>query len=124
MREKGFTAIELLLVLVMIAILASIVAPVVTRSIDRAKESTLKENLFILRKTLDDYYADKGRYPATLEELVKAHYLRQIPADPMTESNTSWVTVMSEASGEQPGIIEVRSGSKLKSSEGVPYEQW
>lgn len=126
MRAPGFTLMELLLVLALIALLASLVTPVVTGSVHRAKESTLKENLFTMRKALDDYYADNGGYPAALELLVQKRYLRKIPTDPVTERRDSWALVRADDDGQGKGggIIDVRSGSEEKDANGVPYKEW
>ena len=120
----GFTLVELLVVLTLIAILASLVAPVVSGSIVRAKEATLKENLFILRKAIDDYYADQGDYPATLQQLVEKRYIRKPPVDPLTDRSDSWIEVRAEEDGKPGGVIDVRSGSEEKSSDGVAYRDW
>jgi len=120
----GFTLVELLVVLTLIAILASLVAPVVSSSIVRAKEATLKENLFILRKAIDDYYADQGDYPTSLQQLVEKRYIRKPPVDPLTDRSDSWVEVHAEDDGKQGGVIDVRSGSEEKSSDGVAYRDW
>lgn len=126
MRARGFTLMELLLVLALIALLASLVTPVVTGSVHRARESTLKENLFTMRKALDDYYADNGGYPAELELLVQKRYLRKIPTDPVTERRDSWVLVRTDddSQGKGGGIIDVRSGSGEKDGSGVAYTDW
>lgn len=122
--QTGFSLMELLVVLVLIALLASIVTPVVTNSIERAKESTLKENLFVMRKAIDDYYADRGAYPAGLETLVEENYLRRIPKDPITEKK-QWALIHVEGEhGGQSGIIDVRSESDKTSREGIPYNEW
>lgn len=124
-RVTGFTLIELLLVLFMIALLASIVAPVVTGSINRARESALKEDLQTLRKAIDDYYGDSGKYPPDLEELVTKRYLRKIPADPLTERADSWVLVRDDRAVRGPaGVIDVHSSSDEKGSDGAPYSAW
>lgn len=123
-RRGGFTLIELLLVLLLIALLASLAAPVVTGSIHRAREATLKENLFVLRKAIDDYYADAGAYPAELDVLVEKRYIRRIPVDPVTEHRDSWFLVRAEDARGQSGIVDVRSGSEEKDGNGVPYKEW
>lgn len=124
--RNGFTFIELMLVLVLIALLVSIVAPVVSRSIDRAKESTLKEDLYVLRKSIDDYYADNGGYPLSLELLVEKRYIRHIPVDPITDSKTTWQLQRADASGgaDQGGIADIHSGSELRASDGSFYKDW
>lgn len=123
-RARGFTLVELLLVLALVALLASLVAPVVTGSVYRAKEATLKENLYILRKAIDDYYADAGNYPMELEALVEKRYIRKIPTDPVTGRRDSWVLVRTEDTRGKSGIIDVRSGSEEKDSAGVAYMEW
>lgn len=126
MRARGFTLVELLLVMVIVAMLASLVAPVVTGGIVRARESTLKEDLYAMRKALDDFYADHGRYPSELDELVEKRYLRRVPLDPVTERRDSWMLVHAEndRTGKPPGIIDVRSGSEEKASDGSEYREW
>jgi general secretion pathway protein G len=125
-RSRGFTLIELLMVLLLVALLASLVAPVVTGGIQRARESTLKADLYALRKALDDYYADTGAYPAELEELVKKRYLRRIPADPVTEKRDTWVMVRTEddRAGKSNGILDIRSGSPERASDGSYFKDW
>jgi len=122
---RGFTLMELLVVLTLVAVLASLVAPVVSSSILRAKEATLKENLFIMRKAIDDYYADQGDYPGSLQQLVEKRYIRKLPVDPVTDRSDSWVEVRAEEDGgKQGGIIDVRSGSEEKSGDGAVYRDW
>jgi len=118
--------IELLLVLLLVALLASLVAPVVTQGISRARESTLKEDLYQLRKAIDDYYADTGKYPAELEELVNKRYLRRIPVDPITGKRDTWATVRDDESksGGTAGIIDVRSGSDETAADGSAFKDW
>jgi general secretion pathway protein G len=130
MRSRGFTMIELLLVLALIALLASIAVPVVTGSVLRAKESTLKESLYTLRKAIDDYYADTNSYPSDLETLAQKRYIRKLPKDPITDQRDSWILVRAEddkgqGQGQgQGGIIDVHSGSEINSSDGTPYKEW
>ena len=118
----GFSLVELLLVLFVIALLASIVAPVVTGKIQYAREVTLKEDLHVLRKALDDYFADTGRYPETLAQLADKRYIRKIPIDPMTDRANTWVEIRGE--GQNGGVVDVRSGSDEKSADGVAYRDW
>jgi len=124
LRRRGFTLIELLLVLLVVALLASLVTPVVTGGVQRARESTLKEDLYALRKAIDDYYADNGNYPPELEELVKKRYLRRIPTDPVTEKRDTWLLVRSEEDKSGKGIVDVRSGSQDKASDGSYFKDW
>lgn len=123
MRHRGFTLIELLLVLTIVALLASLVAPTLTRSIHRAKESALKEDLYVMRKALDDYYADHGRYPQELALLEEKRYLRRIPDDPLTGRADTWRLVR-EDKDREPGIIDVRSGSTESDKDGNAYGEW
>ncbi len=118
-RKAGFTLIEILIVLLLISILASIVTPSVTKSIARAKDATLKQDLFIMRKAIDEYYADMGGYPPSLEVLVEKRYIRSIPKDPITESKTSWEFVTSDN-----GIIDIKSGAKGKDRNDVSYGEF
>jgi general secretion pathway protein G len=122
--RTGFTLMEMLLVLLLVALLASLVAPVVTSGIQRARESTLKEDLYALRKAIDDYYADLGAYPPELDELVKRRYLRRIPPDPLTEKRETWVLVRAEDEKGKPGIVDVRSGSEERASDGSYFKDW
>lgn len=121
--SRGFSLVELLLVLFVVALLASLVAPVVTSSIHRARESTLKEDLHVLRKAIDDFYTDTGRYPESLAQLAEKRYVRKIPIDPMTEQANTWVEVRGEGQNAG-GVVDVRSGSEEKSIDGVAYRDW
>jgi len=127
-RRFGFTLIELMIVMAITAVLMAIAVPIYTRSIQRAKESVLKNNLFSLRTVIDEYTYDKQKAPQTLQDLVSDGYLRQVPMDPITGSNDSWKLIMEDATNtanqSQPGIFDVRSGSDLTSLEGTPYSEW
>ena len=122
MRARGFTLVELLVVLLLVALLASLVTPVVMQSISRAKESTLKEDLFVMRKAIDDYYADKGGYPDDLDTLATERYIRRVPVDPITEAR-DWVLVQSD-DPEQTGIVDVNSAADARASDGSRYNEW
>lgn len=119
-REKGFTLVELLVVLAVVVLLAGLAAPAVHTSIKKAEESVLKKNLQVLRKALDDYYADRGRYPAVIEELAEKKYIRKIPEDPVTGSVSTWILLESP----EGGIYDIRSGAYEKSMEGDDYYDW
>jgi len=127
-RRFGFTLIELMIVMAVIAVLMSVALPIYTRSIQRSKESVLKNNLFTLRTVIDEYTYDKQKAPQTLQDLVSDGYLRQVPMDPITGSNESWKLIMEDQSNTvnqtQPGIFDIRSGSELTSLEGTPYSEW
>jgi general secretion pathway protein G len=126
-RGAGFTLIELITVITMIGILAAIALPQYKIAIMQSKEAVLHENLFRLRDVIDQYYVDKGKYPASLEALVEDGYLRKIPEDPIT-GTSDWVTVPAEEGteqpGEEPGIFDVKSASTDASISGTPYAEW
>lgn len=121
--QDGFTLIELLVVLAIVALLLSIAAPRYFNSISQAEESVLRENLHLIREALDRYYADKGRYPDTPEQLVEARYLRAVPMDPITQSANSWVLVP-PSDPAQGGVYNVRSGAIGVGSDRTPYSEW
>lgn len=127
-RRFGFTFIELVIVMAIIAILMAVALPIYTRSIIRSKESVLKNNLFTLRTVIDEYTYDKQKAPQTLDDLVTDGYLRQVPVDPITGTADSWKLIMEDASNTvnqtQPGIFDVRSGAEGTSLEGTPYSDW
>ena len=118
--RNGFTLIELLVVFAIIATLLSLVAPRYFQSIDRAKEAALEQNLVTLRQALDQYQDDTGKYPNTLEDLVKAKYLRKVPTDPVTESAQTWVLI-APPDANRGGIVNVKSGAAGNSASGRPY---
>lgn len=119
-QRRGFTLIELLVVMTVVALLLTLAAPRYFSSLERSKEVALKENLRVMRSTLDKFYSDRGRYPESLEELVAQKYLKAVPVDPLTESAGSWIGVPS-AQSEIPGIADVRSAAVGATVEGVPY---
>jgi general secretion pathway protein G len=118
----------MMIVMTIITIIVSIAVPLYQKSLLRAKESVLKQNLFTLRTMIDEYTYDKQKAPQTLQELVNEGYLRQVPLDPMTGSNNTWRTIMEESgsgtSQTEPGIFDVRSGADKTSLEGTPYTDW
>ena len=127
-RDRGFTLIELMIVISMILILVSISIPAYNQSILRAKESVLKQDLFQLRSLISQYTLDKQKAPQSLDDLVQAGYIKQIPLDPMTGTNSSW-TVDQEDSlmsvdQQDPGISDVHSGATQTSSDGTAYSTW
>lgn len=122
-RAAGFTILELMVVLAIIGTLLSLAAPRYFRSIEKTKESVLRENLGALRSTLDRYYADLGVYPQSLDDLVEKRYLRHLPEDPMTGSATTWVVVAC-VDKEKGVVADVRSGAPGKSMDGSAYKEW
>jgi len=124
MRRNGFTLLELLFVLTIVALLAGIAVPMFGSSIDRARESALKEDLRAFRKAIDDYYADAGKYPDEISALIQKRYLRSIPPDPITDKRDSWIYVREESERGQGGIIDVRIDSDQSGSDGRPYREW
>lgn len=122
-RGLGFTLIELLVVLSIVALLLTIVTPRYMGSIDHAKEVALKENLKVMRLSIDRFHGDKGRYPESLVELVEAHYLRAVPPDPITDSATTWVVVPVD-DPEYEGIADVSSGAQGVAKDGSAFAEW
>ncbi len=120
-NKRGFTLVELLVVLSIIALLLSIAAPRYFQHIERSKEAVLRENLATLRDALDQYNADKGRWPDSLEALAQEHYLRAVPTDPLTERNDTWTT---EPGEEGSGVRDVKSGAEGEDANGKPYADW
>ena len=126
--NRGFTLIELIIVMVLITILAGIGLALYTNSVTRAKEANLTENLYQMRKAIDEYYADKNRWPADLQTLASENYIRMVPKDPFTESADTWVTEYGEPDPSNPqssgGISDVRSGSDGTALNGSRYSDW
>ena len=127
-RLRGFTFVELMVVITIIVVLITMAIPIYQRSIIRAKESVLSNNLFTMRTVIDNFTYDKQKAPQSLQELVSEGYLRDVPTDPMTGSNQSWKVIMEDATQsvnqDQPGIFDVRSGSDKVGLNGTPYAEW
>ena len=123
MVKKGFTLVELLIVLAIVAVLLTIAVPRYYASLDRSKEAVLKENLYQLRDAIDKYYADKGKYPQSLESLATDKYLRKVPLDPITESASTWL-VVSPDDPQKGGVFDVRSGAPGKALDGSEFSTW
>jgi len=119
--EKGFTLVELMIVVSIVGILATIAVPSYHSSLVKAKETVLRQDLFTLRELLDHHRADQGKYPPSLDGLVTAGYLRAIPTDPFTNSSRSWQEIGEPTEG---GIFDVYSGSDLVGTNGTPYNKW
>jgi general secretion pathway protein G len=129
-RRGGFTLIELIIVFTLIAILVGLGLPQFKNSTKSAREVVLKEDLFQFRKLIDQFFVDKTKYPPSLQALVDEGYLRAIPVDPITKSDTTWVEVREQLTAEnltpgfEPGVIDIRSGSEAKSLDGTAYNTW
>ena len=125
---RAYTLIEIVIVLTIISILVSIAVPVYQRTVQRSRESVLRNNLFSMRQVIDEYSYDKKKAPKNLDDLVSAGYLRKIPTDPITGSNRSWRVIQEDAvtsvDQAEPGIDDVRSGSDKTSLEGTKYSEW
>ncbi len=119
-REAGFTMAELLVVLLIVGLLAAIAVPNVTGTIERARETALRENLQVMRRALDDYFADTATYPTSLQVLVDSRYLRFVPEDPIAGEESGWATEMNDAGG----IVEVRSTSDSRATDDTRYSEW
>lgn len=126
-KQRGFTLVELMIVMSIIVILLGIAIPNYRRSIVRARESVLKDDLFTMRSVIDQYTLDKQKAPQSLDDLVSAGYLKSIPRDPMT-NNTEWQVQQEDSlmavDQQEPGIVDVHSTSNSTSSEGTPYSSW
>ena len=126
--ERGFTMVELLVVVSIIVILATMGMTQYRTSVIYSRESVLKEDLFRLRDAIDQYYADKGQYPSTLDALVSDGYVRKIPEDPFTESESTWQSVPAEPDPNnpvaEPGVYDVKSGSDATALDGTRYAEW
>lgn len=127
-RNRGYTIIELLIVMSIIGILASIAVPNYQWGLIKAREAVLRENLYSMRSTIDQFFADQGKFPDSIQEMVDKKYLRELPKDPFTKSRDSWVIVSPPSStdgGEIKGsVYDIHSGSNLLGSDGTPYNEW
>lgn len=126
--QRGFTLIELMVVMAIISVLLAIAIPIYEKSLVRARESVLRNNLFTIRTMIDEYTVDKEAAPQSLQDLVSEGYLRQVPQDPITNSDQTWRITMEDTpvggSTSAPGIFDVHSGSDKTSLEGTPYSEW
>jgi general secretion pathway protein G len=126
--DRGFTLIELIVVATILVVLATIGLVQYKNGVVRAREGVLKTDLFNMRDAIDQYYADKGQWPGTLDELVSAGYLRRVPDDPFTSANSTWQTIQSEPDASNPtaapGVYDVKSGSDATALDGSKYADW
>lgn len=124
----GFTLVELLIVMSLIATLATIGIVAYRDTVQRGREAVLRENLYRMREAIDQHYADKGKYPESVEELVSSGYLRRVPVDPMTDSDATWEIEQAEPDPSnltlEPGVYNVRSGSERVALDGTNYRDW
>jgi general secretion pathway protein G len=127
-RQGGFTLVELMVVMLIISVLAAIAIPAYIASLRNAREAVLKEDLHVMRQAIDSYTMDKEKGPQSLDDLVQAGYLKEIPTDPMTHSSSTWVTatsdVLESVDQSDPGINDVHSGSDEQGTNGQPYSSW
>ncbi|HEX6156325.1 MAG TPA: prepilin-type N-terminal cleavage/methylation domain-containing protein [Burkholderiales bacterium] len=123
MKPRGFTLIELLVVLAIIATLLTLAVPRYFSSIDKSKEAVLKENLHQMRDAIGKYYADRGKYPESLQALATDKYLRTVPLDPVTDSATTWI-VLAPEDPQKGGVYDVRSGAPGKALDGSEFSTW
>ena len=122
-KTAGFTLIELLVVMAIIALLLAIAVPKYFGSVDRSRDTVLRQDLAVMREALDKYYGDTGQYPDTLDDLVSKKYLRSIPRDPVTESDTTWIFV-SPTNGAKGSIYDIKSGATGNGADGTAYSEW
>jgi general secretion pathway protein G len=120
---SGFTLVELLVVMAIIAVLLTIAVPRYYASLDRSKEVVLKENLYQMRDAIGKYYADKGKYPESLAALESDKYLRKVPLDPITESSTTWIIIAPE-DPQKGGVLDIKSGAEGKALDGSEFSTW
>lgn len=120
--DSGFTFVELVVVMAMVALLVSIAVPRYFAGLERSKEAVLREDLYVMREAIDQFYIDKGSYPADLETLVEQRYIRTLPVDPLTGSSDTWVAIVAP---QNPLLIsDVRSGASGTGSDGQAYFDW
>ena len=122
--RRGFTLIELLVVMAIIATLLTIAVPRYFGSVEKSREAALKQTLAVTRDAIDKYHGDHGRYPPSLQDLVARHYMRRVPVDPVTESDTTWVLVPASDAGTSGDVLDIKSGAEGNSSDGTAYAAW
>ena len=122
-KKSGFTLIELMVVLAVIATLLTLALPRYYSGLEKSREAVLQQNLALLRETLDQYYGDKGQYPKALDELVSNKYLRSMPVDPITDSSATWVSIP-PPQPDMGGVYDVKSGAQGIARDGTAYQDW
>ena len=123
-KQRGFTLVELMVVMAILLTIMSIAVPMYTTAMVRAKESVLQSNLFTIRSVIDQYTYDKESPPQSLEDLVAEGYLRQVPVDPFTESSDTWEIISDVGPSGESGVFDVKSGSDRDGLNGTPYAEW
>lgn len=127
-RKKGFTLVELLVVLAILALLLTLAMPRYFKNVERAKEATLRQDLNTIRDGIDKYYADNNKYPKSLDELVERQYINKLPIDPITESTSTWVVIPPETNADgdtlEGDVFDVQSGASGKALDGTKYSEW
>ncbi len=124
LRQRGFTLLELIVVMSIVALLASMAAPRYFDSVERARERVLMQNLNLLRDAIDKFHADSGAYPPSLADLVARRYVRKLPEDPLTGSATTWVVLAPPAASGLTGVYDIKSGAPGNALDGTPYGAW
>jgi general secretion pathway protein G len=122
-RARGFTLIELLVVMTIIAVLLTIAVPRYFKTLERSRETVLRQDLSVMREAIDKHFGDYGQYPDSLEALVERHYIRAIPVDPFTKSAEGWRMVVSDDE-DHPGIRDVHSAAEGNGTDGKPFKEW
>jgi len=123
-RTRGFTLIELIVVLAILALLLTIAIPRYFAHVQHAKEATLKQDLNVMREAIDKFYGDKGRYPENLDELVSTRYIRAVPPDPITDSASTWKVLPPVDPEAKGAVYDVKSGAEGNGPDGKPYAEW
>jgi general secretion pathway protein G len=123
-KDSGFTIIELLVVLAAMGLLLALAAPRYVDHVDRSREAVLKHNLKAAREAIERYNADRGRYPASLQELVTSRYLREVPLDPITERTDSWLVVGPNGAAASGAVFDLKSGASGQARDGTAYATW
>jgi general secretion pathway protein G len=128
LKKTGFTLVELLVVLSILALLLTLAVPRYFKNVERAKEATLRQDLNTIRDGIDKFYADNGKYPSSLEELVERQYINKLPIDPITESTSTWVIIPPDSNGEEDAVegdvYDVQSGATGKAEDGTKFSDW